>query len=129
MAQPNQPQPTTLVIFGAGGDLTWRKLIPAIYHLVKDSWLDERFAVIGVDRKPLSDDQYRDYLRDRVKESSRTKFDETKWKAFASHITYINADFSAPETYRLLSERFGGFEKTWNSPSQHIFYLAIAPRT
>jgi glucose-6-phosphate 1-dehydrogenase len=128
VAQPNQPQATTLVIFGAGGDLTWRKLIPAIYHLVKDGWLDERFAVIGIDRKPLSDDEYRTYLRDKIMQSSRTKFDEAKWQTFATHITYMNADFSAPETYRLLSERFAGFEKAWNSPSQHIFYLAIAPR-
>lgn len=128
MAKSVNPDPTVLVIFGAGGDLTWRKLIPAIYHLVRDGWLDDQFAVIGIDRKAMSDDEYRAGLRTKIMEAGRTKFDEEKWQAFASHVTYMNADFSNPETYRQIGERFAGFEKTWNSPAQRIFYLAIAPR-
>jgi glucose-6-phosphate 1-dehydrogenase len=128
MAKNNQPEPTVLVIFGAGGDLTWRKLIPAIYHLSKDGWLDDRCAVIGIDRKDMSDDAYRASLRDKLPESSRTKFDQEKWNVFAQHITYMNADFSNPETYKQIGDRFAAFEKQWGSPIQRIFYLAIAPR-
>src|SRR5207253_8444334 len=72
VAQSNQPQPTVLVIFGAGGSLTWRKLIPAIYHLSKDGWLDDRFAVIGMDRKALSNDEYRANLCSKIAEPCRT---------------------------------------------------------
>jgi glucose-6-phosphate 1-dehydrogenase len=128
MIKANRPDPTVLVIFGAGGDLTWRKLIPAIYHLVRDRWLDDRFAVIGIDRKPLSDDEYRDQLRAKIMEAGRTQFDAEKWQAFAGHVTYMNADFSNPDTYRLLGEKFAGFDKAFNMPAQRIFYLAIAPR-
>ena len=128
MAKTNQPDPTVLVIFGAGGDLTWRKLIPAIYHLSQDGWLDDRCAVIGIDRKDMSDDAYRASLRDKLPESSRTKFDQEKWNTFAQHITYMNADFSNADTYKQLGERFAAFEKQWGSPIQRIFYLAIAPR-
>lgn len=128
MAKNNQPQPTVLVIFGAGGDLTWRKLIPAIYHLQRDSWLDDRFAVIGIDRKPINDDQYRDMLRSKIMAGARTKVDEEAWQSFAKHVSYMNADFSNPDSYKLIAEKFAAFEKQWNSPSQHIFYLAIAPR-
>ncbi len=87
MAKTTSPDPTVLVIFGAGGDLTWRKLVPAIYHLAKDGWLDDRFAVIGIDRKPLSDDQYRDYLCDKFVNECRTKIDKDKWTEFAQNVS------------------------------------------
>ncbi|MGE5221012.1 MAG: glucose-6-phosphate dehydrogenase, partial [Omnitrophica WOR_2 bacterium] len=54
-----QPSATILIIFGAGGDLTWRKLIPALYNLQVDNWLPGEFAMVGVDAKPMSLDEYR----------------------------------------------------------------------
>src|SRR5947209_4979806 len=124
----NRPDPTVLVIFGAGGDLTWRKLIPAIYHLAHDGWLDERFAVIGVDYKPKADDEYRQTLREGMTRAGRTKFDAAKWDAFAGHVSYLTGDFTDPKTYAALAERFAALDKQWGEPAQRIFYLAIAPR-
>ena len=66
MLKNNHPDPTVLVIFGAGGDLTWRKLIPAVYNLYGDGWIDDRFAVIGVDLKPMDDAGFRESLRQGV---------------------------------------------------------------
>ncbi len=129
MAKSAKPEPTILVIFGAGGDLTWRKLIPAIYHLSQDGWLEAGFHVIGVDHKPMTDDEYRESLRKGIEQSGRTKFDADKWAELARHVTYLTADFSSPDTYVKLGEKFAALEKEWGiSASQHIFYLAIAPR-
>ena len=65
------PGATQLVIFGGGGDLTWRKLVPALYDLFLDKWMPERFAVIGIGRRPTSDEEYRKHLRAGVDEFSR----------------------------------------------------------
>ncbi|MFO0807507.1 MAG: glucose-6-phosphate dehydrogenase [Gemmataceae bacterium] len=128
MAKSTKPEPTVLVIFGAGGDLTWRKLIPAIYHLEQDGWLEGGFSVIGVDIKPMSDDEYRDSLRKGIEQAGRTTFDAEKWAKYASHISYLPADFSHPDTYARLGAKFAEFEAKLGGPAQHIFYLAIAPR-
>src|SRR5262245_26480074 len=128
VAKTTPTPPTVLIIFGAGGDLTWRKLIPAIYHLSVDGWVDERSAVIGVDIKPMNDDEYRQYLRKGVEQSGRDKFDHDKWAASTGHISYLASDFGDPKTYATLAARIADLEKQWGCPAQHIFYLAIAPR-
>ncbi|MFN2219404.1 MAG: glucose-6-phosphate dehydrogenase, partial [Anaerolineae bacterium] len=71
MSESIHPVPATIVIFGAGGDLTWRKLVPALYNLSLDGYLPARFAVIGVDRKEMTDDDFREHLRDGVDQFSR----------------------------------------------------------
>ena len=85
MASPNfKPEPTVLVIFGAGGDLTWRKLVPALYSLFLDGWLGDRFAVIGVDLKPMTDDEFREHLHCCAQEISlRSPTSGDKWQQFA----------------------------------------------
>jgi glucose-6-phosphate 1-dehydrogenase len=63
MGKSIQVEPTVIVIFGAGGDLTQRKLLPALYNLYLDNWLPDQLAVIGVDLKPMSDDEFRRHIR------------------------------------------------------------------
>ena len=82
-----QPDPTVFVIFGAGGDLTWRKLIPALYNLHVDGWLPEQWMVLGLDRGEMSEDKFRDHLNDGVnKNSRRGKVDKKSFKTFAQKL-------------------------------------------
>jgi glucose-6-phosphate 1-dehydrogenase len=122
-------QPTILVIFGAAGDLTWRKLIPALYSLFLDRWLPERFAIVGLDGKSMSDDEYHQRLHQGIDRFSRHgPTNEESWKNFAAYLTeFISADFSNPETYTTLGKRLAAQEKSWNTKTNYIFYLATPP--
>ena len=122
------PDSTILVIFGAGGDLTWRKIIPALYNLYLAKWLPEQFAVIGLDVKHTSDEDYRGHLREGVDQFSRRgKADAKSWSAFASQITTVAADFADPQVYADLARRIADQEKAWGRPACHMFYLATPP--
>src|SRR5512136_1846855 len=95
MSANNQQGPIVMVIFGAGGDLALRKLVPALYSLFLDRLLPERFAIVGVARKKLDDDGFRSRLRDGVDTFSRRgKADNEKWREFASHLSYFPGDIT-----------------------------------
>src|SRR5213595_3038952 len=80
----------TVVIFGANGDLTKRKLLPALYRLMYERRLSPGFAVVGISRTPMSDDQFREKMRESVQEFSEdTEFDADVWAAFARGLFYI----------------------------------------
>ena len=93
---------TALVIFGAAGDLTWRKLIPALYDLYLDDLLPEKFAIFGVDGKSISADEWRKHLHDGVNQFSRhEKTNSSRWKDFAAHLMdCLAGDFTKAETFR-----------------------------
>lgn len=128
MNQNPHPEPTVLVIFGAGGDLTWRKLIPALYNLYLDHWLPEKFSVIGLDRKEMSNDAFRNQLKDGVdKFSRRGEIDDNKWDEFASHLNFVTADFSDSKSYEALSRFLDNQEENWDVTTNRIFYQATPP--
>src|SRR3972149_5026807 len=78
------PPPCLLVLFGASGDLTKRKLVPALFGLFREKLLPEGFAVLGVSRTPYTDDAFRDYLRDGTRESEAGKIAPASWTAFTT---------------------------------------------
>jgi glucose-6-phosphate 1-dehydrogenase len=120
--------PTVLVIFGAGGDLTYRKLVPALYNLYLDKWLPQHFAVFGIDAKPLTEDAYRQHLREGVDEFSRRgKTDDATWQTFGPQLHYLQADFADGRMYTTLAEQLAALDEEWNAPANRIFYLAIPP--
>ena len=129
MTHAESIEPTIIVIFGAGGDLTWRKLIPALYNLYLDHWMPEHFAVIGVDRKEMSEDEFCQHLRDGVDQFGRRgKTEDKAWEAFAPHmVEYFQADFDNNETYNNLKKKLAKREKEWGSQAHHVFYLATPP--
>jgi glucose-6-phosphate 1-dehydrogenase len=128
MAQSNRPDPAALMIFGAGGDLTWRKLVPALYNLYLDKFMPEQFTVIGVDRKEMSDDDFRQRLRQGVDEFSRRGEANSKiWDEFASHLVFVTGDFDDAATYDALAKRLSDLDKAWESKANHIFYQATPP--
>src|SRR5215217_1304304 len=89
--RPTTPEPVTMVIFGGAGDLAHRKLLPALYNLHFDGLLPVGTAVVGVGRKDLSDDQYRECARSGVEECSRRRIDPAKWDQFARSLFFVNA--------------------------------------
>jgi glucose-6-phosphate 1-dehydrogenase len=124
---------TILTIMGAAGDLTWRKLMPAVYNLYLDGWLPEQFAFIGVDLKDMSVEDFRSRLKSGIDTFSRRgKTKEEEWEAFCHRCaSYICGSFDDPETYRKLAGALENQEQAWKLPSgQHagqVFYLATPP--
>lgn len=122
-------EPTAIVITGAAGDLTWRKLVPALFDLFIDKWLPEQFAVVGVDVKEMSDDQFQKHLQDGVSQFSRHGLkNSSDWASFAGHLQFTKADFSAPNAFRDLSDRLCNLDKEWNTKANRIFYFAVPPK-
>ncbi len=99
------PPPCLLVIFGASGDLTKRKLVPALFGLFREGLLPGEFAVLGVSRTPFSDDAFRDHLRDGIAGGSQGTFDQSSWDAFAGRIFYQSGDIGDPESAKALGAR------------------------
>ena len=119
---------TILVIFGGMGDLTWRKLAPALYNLLLGKKLPERFAVIGLDMKNVSPKEFQLRLRDGANGFCECGgVDEKTWNKFVRNLSYLSGDFSDPTTYADLSGQLKDHEKKWESPADHIFYLATPP--
>jgi len=128
MEYVNHSEPTIFVIFGASGDLTWRKLIPALHNLFLDGKLPEKLAIIGVGRRSISDEDFRSQLRGGVDEFSRRgKVDDQGWEGFASCLSYFAGDIAEPETGNALGERLKKIEEEWDVEANRIFYLAIPP--
>lgn len=128
MKQPAGTGPTIIVIFGATGDLTWRKLTPALYNLYIDARLPGQFSIIGVSHKKESDRSFIAHLRDGVDKFSRSgKPKEKTWSAFAKDISYLQGDFAHDSTYVQVAKRITTQEKTWDVKATVIFYLAVPP--
>ena len=97
------PAPCSIVIFGASGDLTARKLIPALYHLFKDKQMPPSFRVVGFARREKTDDSWRQELRAALEQFSRTKpVDDKVWTEFAKNISYCQGDITDTGAYEKL---------------------------
>jgi len=118
------PPPCLLVIFGASGDLTKRKLVPALYGLYREKLLPEGFAVLGVSRTPYSDDAFRDHLRD----GSPETVDRATWDDFAGRLFYQPGDIGDPQGTSALGERIRAVTKERGIPGNLIFYASVAPK-
>jgi glucose-6-phosphate 1-dehydrogenase len=120
--------PTIIVILGATGDLTWRKLIPGIYNLYLDNWLPENFYVIGISRTDMSNDNFLAHVKDGVnKFSRRGKADDATWEKFAKQVVYSKGGFDDDSTYSNLENQIEEIEKKWGAAANRIFYLAVPP--
>ncbi|MGE5497289.1 MAG: glucose-6-phosphate dehydrogenase [Syntrophothermus sp.] len=128
MEAARRPDPTVITIFGGGGDLTWRKIVPAFFNLYLDHLVPEKFAIIGLDIKEMSDDEFRKHLHEGIDSFSRRKdYDKEKWDAFSRFISYRKADFTSDSCYSGLNDTITAVEKKWNVKSQRVFYLAVPP--
>ncbi len=116
------------IIFGASGDLTSRKLIPALYNLYCANLLPKGFAVIGFAITPMDDEKFRAHLREWAKDSPEIQgFREDKWTKFAAMLNYITADFDSPDGYQQLLKRLVDMDKRCGCSGNRLFYLATSP--
>ncbi|HTS28858.1 MAG TPA: glucose-6-phosphate dehydrogenase [Bryobacteraceae bacterium] len=117
-----------VVIFGANGDLTKRKLVPALYRLAYDRRLSAGFAVVGISRTAMSDDEFREKMLDSVKRFSEdTKFDSDVWDAFAGGLFYIAGDIGDKDLYERLAKRLAEIETSRRTGGNVMFYLSTQP--
>lgn len=100
----NNQQQTSLVIFGASGDLTWRKLVPSLFHLYCKDRLPQDFNVVGLARSAFSDDDFREHLRQGV-EQFAPNYDEAKCDAFSRRLWYVPGNFDEIDDYETLKEK------------------------
>jgi glucose-6-phosphate 1-dehydrogenase len=116
--------PSSIVIFGASGDLTMRKLIPALYNSFKKQRLPERLNVVGYARRPYSDESFRASLQEGVARYSPDSFDATVWENFSSRLHYCQGNFDTPADFPKLEAYLQTLE---GGPSNRMYYLATAP--
>ena len=127
-ASPRVPGPFTLVVFGASGDLTRRKILPSIFDLWRDGHLPPRFGVVGYARTPMSDDAWRDDLRRGVAAFSRAgAVDDAAWADFAGRLTYLQGSYDDPAGFRRLREHLKAGADAGRLGPNRLFYLATPP--
>src|SRR6202023_882200 len=126
-AIPQAAEPCALVIFGASGDLTKRKLLPSLYNLASYHLLPADFSIIGVARRPLGDEVFRDQLGKALAELGTQPVDPNLWSRFRGRISYCDGQFDDPETYKKLKEALDASEKELKTSGNVVFYLSVQP--
>lgn len=121
------PNNTILVIFGASGDLTRRKLMPALYHLSREMLIPSNFQVIGIGRRIDENEEFIQQMQHRVRQYCSHKMENRYWKPLASKIMSIKNDFKNIETYRSILAKINELETKWESSANKLFYLATSP--
>jgi glucose-6-phosphate 1-dehydrogenase len=122
------PPPTTMVIFGSSGDLTKRKLVPALYSLARDRLLPSTFNVVGVARRELSDDDARKQMREACdKYARRRPVEDELWKSFSAGLFYVRGTFEDPGTYERLKKRLAEIDEQRDTGGNRVFYLSTPP--
>ncbi len=119
--------PTILIIFGGTGDLSRRKLLPALFDLYENDLLPDMLKVVGVARRKLSDDEYRTFAKIAIRKSSDRVYDEKKIDKFLEHVVYHSGNFTIPESYKKLSEKLISIEDSFGVCSNKLFYLSVSP--
>lgn len=119
--------PTVVVIFGASGDLTARKLIPAVYNLAVDNLLPADFHLIGYGRKPIPDDEFRGMAADAVKEFSRRELNAEVWGRVAANTTYVAGGYDEKPAFDRLAAHIAEIEKRIGRDVQPLFYISTPP--
>jgi glucose-6-phosphate 1-dehydrogenase len=121
------PEPCALVIFGASGDLTRRKLLPALYSLAYRQLLPPSFAVVGVARTEMTDDEFRERMEEAVREFGRDDFRQDVWDSLAAGMRYVATEFGSAEGAQLLAGCLTGLDEERGTRGNRVYYLAVPP--
>lgn len=122
------PEPCILVIFGATGDLTSRKLVPALYNLAREGFLPKQFACVGFARREKSDAQFRDEMKQAINQHSRAKpVDEQLWESFGASLSYHKSEFHEDEGYERLKATLEKLDQQFGTKGNRVFYLSTPP--
>ena len=128
LEQERVPEPSCLVIFGASGDLTQRKLIPGLYSLAHEGLLPNGQTIVGFARAEMSDEQFRANMRKACEEHARIRpVDDAVWESFARGLFYVQGEFNDRPAYTRLRERLEEFDKSRGTGGRRLYYLAVPP--
>ncbi len=132
-APPHEPLakaagPCLMVIFGGSGDLTQRKLIPALYNLRRDELLPESFAVIGLAARELDDAAYRKVLGEELRKHVAEDFDEAVWEWLEPRLYYVQGDFRSAESFERLKGAIERVDQAHDTQGNYLYYLAVPPK-
>ncbi len=119
--------PTTMVIFGASGDLAKRKLLPALYNLAHEGALPERFNLIGASRREQTDDEYRAVMKESIEASSRREPDPTVLDGLLERMRYVSVPFDDTEAYGQLAKVIEELDEDAGQPLARMYYLSTSP--
>jgi glucose-6-phosphate 1-dehydrogenase len=120
--------PGIMVIFGATGDLTKRKLVPALCNLAADGLLSKQFAVIGFAANDFTTESFRSMLTQEIPKYVSSPIDPKIWNWLIERVYYVKGDFEDPAAYKRLEQQIGDADKAHNAQGNKFFYLAVAPR-
>jgi glucose-6-phosphate 1-dehydrogenase len=127
LRQERTPEPLILVIFGASGDLTQRKLVPAIYQLKRERRLPPEMTIVGVARRDWSHDYFREQMRQGIEEFSDGIGNEALWKDFAEGLYYCSGNMDDPESYQQLKTLLEELDGRRGTRGNRVFYLSVSP--
>jgi len=127
LAREVAPPPSTIVIFGATGDLAHRKLAPALYTLRHEGQLPSRFAVVGYARSSFTNEKFAEDLKESVKEHTRVAFEPKAWDEFAQGLSYVTGEFGDAAGFARLKEELERVDKERGTAGNRLFYFATPP--
>jgi glucose-6-phosphate 1-dehydrogenase len=128
LQQDRIPEPQILVIFGASGDLTQRKLVPALYQMKRERRLPPEITVVGVARRDWSHDFFREHMREGVEQFGSGLGSEASWNEFAKGLYYCSADMDNPDSYQKLKMFLSTLDEQRGTRGNRLFYLSVAPK-
>jgi glucose-6-phosphate 1-dehydrogenase len=128
LQQDRVPEPQILVIFGASGDLTQRKLVPALYQMMRERRLPREFTLVGVARREWSHDFFREHMREGVEEFGSGLGSELLWEEFAKGLFYCPGDIDNPASYQKLKAFLSELDEQRGTRGNRVFYLSVAPK-
>lgn len=128
LQQDRIPEPQILVIFGGTGDLTQRKIVPALYKMKLERKLPPELTIVGVARREWSDDFFREHMREGVEEFGGGIGSDRLWEDFAKGLFYLPGDIDKPDDYTKLKDFLAGLDEQRGTRGNRVFYLSVAPR-
>lgn len=127
MAEKQRNIPTAFVVFGATGDLVEKRVYPSFFHLFTKNKLPKLFQVIGFSRRDITDDAFRDFVKNAIKKHVKGA-SQSSLENFLKAFSYCSGTFDEPGDYVRLAEKLGNVDGLWNVCSNKLFYLAVPPR-
>lgn len=128
LQQQKTPEPQILVIFGASGDLTQRKLVPALYKLRRERHIPPETTIVGVARREWSHDYFREQMREGIEQFSDGIGSEELWQDFSQGLFYCSGDMDNPESYQKLKDFLAELDEKRGTRGNRVFYLSVAPK-
>ncbi len=128
LQQERTPEPQIIVIFGASGDLTQRKLVPALYKMRRERRIPPETTIVGVARRDWSHDYFREHMREGIEQFSDGIGPEELWQDFAQGLFYCSGDIDNPESYQKLKDFLGELDGKRGTLGNRVFYLSVSPK-